>query len=73
MYKKKFQEPSLAEGFSEVKKIQFVKHFEHPDHEASFDHVRPVLEERRMCAFFFHRPPGPKKRRGGLPGYCRPM
>eukprot|EP00026_Physarum_polycephalum_P007454 Phypoly_transcript_07514.p1 GENE.Phypoly_transcript_07514~~Phypoly_transcript_07514.p1 ORF type:complete len:353 (+),score=73.02 Phypoly_transcript_07514:542-1600(+) len=37
MYKKKFQEPTLSEGFSEVKKIKFVKKFEHQDHEKLFE------------------------------------
>jgi len=36
MYKKKFQEPDLAEGFSEIKKIKFVPHFENDDHKNLF-------------------------------------
>jgi len=37
MYKKKFEEPTVDEGFSELKKITFVAHFENPEHEKLFN------------------------------------
>ncbi len=36
MYKKNFQEPTMAEGFQAIKKISFVAHFETKEEERVF-------------------------------------